>query len=99
MASRVSIVRAQDAPPFVVYSEDQEVGRFGSLGAAFEAAQAAGGEINDDERSCLERWLLGAHREACEPGPAWLEKSFRRVHEASPMRNVGQSRVRAETRH
>jgi hypothetical protein len=45
MACRVSIIRAQDAPPFVVYSEDQEVGRFGSLGAAFEAAQAAGGEI------------------------------------------------------
>jgi hypothetical protein len=91
MACRVSIIRAQDAPPFVVYWEDQEVGRFGSLRAAFEAAQAAGGEINDDERSWLERWLL-AHREACEPGPAWLEKSFRRVP-------VGQSPVLSETRH
>ena len=62
MARRVSIIRAQDAPPFVVYSEDQVVGRFGSLGAAFEAAQAAAGEINVDERSWVVRWLLGARR-------------------------------------
>jgi len=70
MAHRVSIIRAQDAPPFVVYSEDQVVGRFGSLGAAFEAAQAAAGEINQaaageinvDERSWVVRWLLGARR-------------------------------------
>jgi hypothetical protein len=89
--SRLHYPRARRAP-LVVYSEDQEVGRFGSLRAAFEAAQAAGGEINDDERSWLERWLLGARGEACEPGPAWLEKSFRRVH-------VGQSHVLSETRH
>ena len=47
MGRRVSIFRAIYAPHFVVRSEDQEIGRFGSLGAAFEAARAAGGEISE----------------------------------------------------
>ncbi len=70
MASRVSIVRAQDAPHFVVHSEDQEIGRFSSLGAACEAACAAGAEISDGERRWLEHWLSGERCEACEPGPS-----------------------------
>ncbi len=74
MPSRVSIVRAQGAPHFVVYSEDQEIGRFGLLGAAFEAAYAAGGEIKNDERRWLEHWLLGGRCEGCEPGPQWLRE-------------------------
>ena len=74
MARPVSIIRAQDAPHFVVHSEDQEIGRFGSLGAAFEAAHAAGGEISDDERRWLENWLLGGRCEVCEPGPPWLRE-------------------------
>ena len=57
MARRVFIVLAKDAPRFVVRSEDQEIGRFGSLDAAFKAAQAAGGIISDDERRALELWL------------------------------------------
>ena len=75
MAHPVSIIRAQDAPQFVVHSGDQEIGRFGSLGAAFEAAQAAGGEISDDERRWLENWLLGGRCEVCEPGPPLAERS------------------------
>ncbi len=74
MGRRVSIFRAIYAPHFVVRSEDQEIGRFGSLGAAFEAARAAGGEISDSERRWLEQWLLGGRREACEPGPSWLRE-------------------------
>ncbi len=94
MRSRVSIVRAQSAPHFVVHSEDQEIGRFGSLGAAFEAARAAGGAISDDERRSLEHWLLGGRRKACEPGPAWLREVV------SPGRRnwVGPSRAAPYTR-
>ena len=74
MGPCVSIIRGQDAPHFVVHSEDQEIGRFGSLGAAFEAAHAAGGEISDDERRWLENWLLGGRRQVSEPGPLWLRE-------------------------
>jgi len=74
MARRVSIVPAQNAPHFVVRSEDQEIGRFGSLGAAFEAAQAAGAVIRDDERRALELWLLGERSEVGGPGPSWLRE-------------------------
>jgi hypothetical protein len=72
--ARVSIVPAQDTPHFVVHSEDQEIGRFGSLGAAFEAAEAAGAVIRDDERRALELWLLGGQREVGGPGPSWLRE-------------------------
>ncbi len=74
MARRVSIVPAQNAPHFVVHSEDQEIGRFSSLGAAFEAAQAAGGVIRDDERRALELWLLGERSEVGRPSPSWLRE-------------------------
>jgi hypothetical protein len=74
MARRVSIVPAQNAPHFVVHSEDQEIGRFCSLGAAFEAAQAAGGVIRDDERRALELWLLGGRPEVGGSGPSWLKE-------------------------
>ena len=74
MAHRVSIVPAQDAPHFLVHSEDQEIGRFGSLDAAFEAAQAAGAVIRDDERRALELWLLGGRPEVGGPGPSWLRE-------------------------
>lgn len=79
MARRVSIVRAQDAPNFIVHSE--ELSRFGSLGAAFEAAYAAGGEIRDAARHWLENWRLGGRCEVCELGPYGREKSFRRNDE------------------
>ncbi len=74
MARRVSIVRAQEAPHYVVHSEDQEIGRFGSLGAAFEAAGAAGAEIGDDERRRLEHWLSGRRGDVSEPAPPWLRE-------------------------
>ena len=74
MAHRVSIVPAQDAPRFVVHSEDQEIGRFGSLDAAFEAAQAAGAVIRDDERRALKLWLLGGAPTSMDPDPSWLRE-------------------------
>ncbi len=74
MARRVSIVPAQDAPRFVVHSEDQEIGRFGSLRDAFEAAQAAGAVIGDDERRALELWLLGERPEVDGPDPSWVRE-------------------------
>ena len=74
MVRGVSIARAQDAPHFVVRSADLEIGRFGSLGAAFEAAYAAGAEISDNERRWLENWLLGGRCEGCEPGAPWLRE-------------------------
>jgi hypothetical protein len=89
MVRRVSIVRAHDAPHFVVHSEDQEIGRFGSLGAAFEAAHAAGGEFSDDERRWLEHWLLEGQCELCEPGPPWLKEVV------SPVRRNWQGLLRA----
>ena len=74
MARPVSIVRAPDAPHFVVYLEDQVLGRFGSLDSAFEVAHAAGAEISDNERSCVESWLLGAQVAVGEAGPPWLRE-------------------------
>ena len=74
MTRRVFIVRAKDAPRFVVHSEGQEVGRFGSLAAAFEAAHAAGGAISDEERRAVELWLLGGQREVGQPNHSWLRE-------------------------
>lgn len=74
MASRISIVRAQHAPHFVVQSEDQEIGRFSSLEAACEKARAAGAEISEGERRWLEHWLSGGRGGICEPGPTWRKE-------------------------
>ena|SRR5271166_4243963 len=48
--------------------------RLVALGAAFEAAQAAGAVIRDDERRALELWLLGERSEVGGPGPSWLRE-------------------------